>query len=229
MKMARQERLVWIKDILPPIVLRGIRVLRTRLRRDQPAQPVSGAQTASWYDRAYKETESYHRHYTESEYYFLWSVLADRLARREIQRVLDLGCGSGQLAALLYQKKLPAYCGVDFSAQAIELARQACPAYEFRVVDLRHSDLMQTYEYDCVIALEFLEHASFDLEIILQIKAGTRVFASLPNFPYPSHVRYFQDEQVVRQRYQEYFSEFQVDTFLADPLGHAYFLIDAIK
>ena len=53
---------------------------------------------ADWYDEIYRQPHDYQAHYTQSRYYFLWSVIADRLIRSGVRRVLELGCGTGQFA-----------------------------------------------------------------------------------------------------------------------------------
>lgn len=218
----------WLKQILPPFLVKGLRWARRQLGW-QPAAAVGSQQAAEWYDTVYRESDAYRRHYTQAPDYFLWCVVADRLQRLGTRRVLDLGCGAGQVAALLFDRGLPAYLGVDFSPQAIEQARQVCPGYAFRVADVMSSDVLASESYDTLLALEFLEHLENDLQVIEQLRPGVRLLASLPNFPYPSHVRHFSSAEAVRLRYQAYFDQFQVDVFTADAAGHQYFLIEAVR
>jgi hypothetical protein len=77
--------------------------------------------------------------------------------------------------------------------------------------------------------LEFLEHVENDVEIVSRVKPGTRFYGTVPNFPYVSHVRHFLTEEQIRERYQRYFSPFQVDAFLSDPNGTTHYLMDGIK
>src|SRR5262249_48355077 len=56
---------------------------------------------ADWYDRCYTETPTYRDHYTRSSYYPLWTVIVDRVRRDKVKRILEIGCGPGQLAAFL--------------------------------------------------------------------------------------------------------------------------------
>jgi SAM-dependent methyltransferase len=63
---------------------------------------------------------------------FLWRHLGDGLHG---ERVLDLGCGHGWLAALITQRGA-AVLGVDGSAALLQRAREQHPDIEFALVDL---------------------------------------------------------------------------------------------
>lgn len=72
----------------------------------------------------------------------IYAVL-DRLVLREMppgSAILDLCCGTGQLAAVLSEKGY-AVTGVDGSAGMIEIARKNAPGVEFLVQDAREISL----------------------------------------------------------------------------------------
>src|ERR1700730_536745 len=111
-----------VKDFTPPMLLRAARRLRHRPHRELP-QPVAERQPASYYDGVYAASGAYRGPYAESEYYFMWSIVADRLLKANARSALDLGCGPGQFASLLHDRGgLERYCGIDFSAVSIEIA-----------------------------------------------------------------------------------------------------------
>jgi SAM-dependent methyltransferase len=57
-------------------------------------------------------------------------------------RVLDLGCGRGQLGLLLLERgKVTSLCGIDSDARKIDIARGAGPDAEFRVGDLASCEI----------------------------------------------------------------------------------------
>ena len=199
--------------------------------RDHWARPVGRGELrpAGYYDDVYRVSASYRQPYWESRYYFLWSVVADRLVRANVRNILDLGCGPGQFAALLRDKGFERYCGIDFSETSVELAREVCPAFEFAVADLSDPDTLRHREYDCVLALEFLEHVEDDRGILEEIRPGTRVLLTVPNFPDPAHVRYFRRPSAVEARYERLFSDFRIDTFWPDRSGLRYFLLDGTR
>lgn len=215
-----------VHGVLPPILLRGARSVRQRL-----ARPVGRGElrAAAYYDAVYEGSSSYKEPYWESRYYFLWSVVADRLVRANVGHVLDIGCGPGQFASLLRDKGFDRYCGIDFSETSVELAKGMCPTFEFVVADLSDPETLGTREYDCVLALEVLEHVEDDVGILAHIRLGTTVFITVPNFPDPAHVRYFRDAQAVRARYEHLFSNVRVDTFRADGSRMRYFLMEGIR
>jgi SAM-dependent methyltransferase len=193
------------------------------------AQADGSEQGPDWYDQSFDASEHWRSHYSESGYYFLWTVIADRILRAQADAVLDIGCGSGQLASLLRDKGIPRYLGLDFSPKRIAQARKVCPEFEFREVDVFATDILDTYDYDVVLSTEFLEHVERDLDVIAKVRSKKRFIGTVPNFPYVSHVRHFRDANEVSQRYQEYFTDFRVDTFLADPHVRKFFLVEGIK
>ena len=186
-------------------------------------------QSADYYDAVYDASVTYRRPYWDSRYYFLWSVIADRLAAANVKNVLDLGCGPGQFATLLRDKGFTKYSGIDFSQKSIEIARRVCPEFEFTVADLSDPNTLRDREYDCVLALEFLEHVENDVAILDCVNPGTRAVLTVPNFPDPAHVRYFRNAAAVRTRYRHMFSDFRIDTFWPDKSGMRYFLLDGTR
>jgi SAM-dependent methyltransferase len=225
--MDRLEKL--LKNIAPPFVWNIASLLpRSRGRPSMP-EHTAGEKGAEWYDQAFESTELWRLHYSESPYYFLWTVIAERILRARCNAIFDIGCGSGQLACLLRDKGVNQYHGLDFSPKRIERAREVCPQFAFTVGDAYRSDLFATYDYDAVICTEFLEHVEGDLEIIGRIKPSARFHGTVPNFPYVSHVRHFLDAEAVRFRYMRFFDDFRVDSFPANARGKTFYLIEGIK
>jgi cyclopropane fatty-acyl-phospholipid synthase-like methyltransferase len=57
---------------------------------------------ADFYNEAYSHTQEYFIHYTNSRYYFVWTVILDRILRISSDvRVLEIGCGPGGLRSML--------------------------------------------------------------------------------------------------------------------------------
>ncbi len=216
-----------LKEMTPPLVYRGLAGVTHCLRRSLGQARNWGARPAGWYDDIYRSHPEYHKHYTQCLYYPLWSVVADRLIRSGAKRILDLGCGPGQFALLLRDKGVTEYCGLDFSATAIQAAWVLCPAFQFRTADVCQPGVLESLEYDCCLALEFLEHVEKDTEILRRLRRGSRFYATVPNFADTSHVRHFSHMQEIESRYGEYFSECCVDPHRANPEGLMFFLIEA--
>lgn len=119
-----------------------------------------GQKGPEWYDESLENSAHRWCHYSASNYYFLWSVIADRVVRANVESLLDIGCGSGQLACLLRDKGITRYYGFDFSPKRIELAKQVCSEFEFSVQDAFKTDTFTRIDYDAVICTEFLEHSN---------------------------------------------------------------------
>lgn len=217
------------RDLLPPFVVRGARALFPAARGKRAATAPHGEKDPEWYDEHFESAGHWRRHYTESHYFFLWSVIADRMLRAGVGSVLDVGCGPGQVAALLRDKGIQCHWGVDFSAKRIEQARTVCPDFTFIVSDAFQADVFERLPYDAVLATEFLEHVERDLDLVRRVRPGARFHGTVPNFPYVSHVRHFAGVEEVRARYGGQFLDVRVDAFLADPRGKTYFVIEGVK
>lgn len=194
-----------IKSSLPSAVAKQLEIYRNAQREQ------AGEKSADWYDKAFEESDTYDKHYTESRYYPIWTVLIDRVRRRGSAKVLEMGCGTGQLAwALRDYGLLKDYCGFDFSPKRIEFARNQCTNLRFEIADAFQTDLFETTDYDMVITTEFLEHVEGDLEAIDRIKPGVHFLGTVPNYPWHSHVRHFEASEQVMERYSGRLVDFSV-------------------
>jgi SAM-dependent methyltransferase len=98
------------------------------------------------------------------------------------ERVLDVGCGVGQVVGRLRQAGFDAY-GVDVSEPNIVLARQVCP--DCQVYDGRSLPFPDGH-FASAGALNVLEHVeepeAFIRELVRVVEPGGRVVLSSPNF-----------------------------------------------
>jgi hypothetical protein len=66
-----------------------------------------------------------------------------------------------------------------------------------------------------------------------RFRPGKRCLFSVPNFPYPSHVRYFRDAAEVIARYGPFFHNLSVTTFKSPNSGATatdlFFLADGVR
>jgi SAM-dependent methyltransferase len=97
-------------------------------------------------------------------------------------RVLDVGCGAGQVVGRLHEAGFEAY-GVDVSEPNIEKARRFSSRCQF--YDGRHLPFADGY-FASVGALNVLEHVEepeqFIPELVRVVERGGRVLISSPNF-----------------------------------------------
>lgn len=203
--------------------------LMKRFRKSRTAAPQESGK--AYYDEAFSSAQHWQEHYTRSSYYFIWTVLVDRLRRIGSAAVLEIGCGPGQLAAAIQDAGLvKSYVGVDFSDVAVGFARKACPPeFVFRIEDATESSVFETARYDVVISTEFLEHVEKDLEVLGRIRPGARLLATVPNFPYVSHVRHFRDVASVEQRYGPLFRQFSIAAIPGVQPNTCFFLMEGEK
>jgi SAM-dependent methyltransferase len=209
--------------------LRLARALWHRLRRrTEMRDDDSEEKGADWYDHVFSDPSTvYHVHYTESPYYFLWAVMADRMPSSP--SILEIGCGTGQLISFLMERGIANYVGFDFSHQAVAAAKERCPSLEFHVADARGTELLDREDYNVVICTEVLEHIEADLDVLRRIRPGTRCLLTVPSFPYPGHVRCFESTDQVSDRYGPFFGKCAVAEFLKNSSGDRFFLLDGVR
>jgi 2-polyprenyl-3-methyl-5-hydroxy-6-metoxy-1,4-benzoquinol methylase len=140
-------------------------------------------------------------------------VIVDRIRRNGFRHVLDVGCGTGQLAAYLLDHGIDSYFGIDFSAKAVEYARRNAPGGRFVVEDVRVSNVYDQVEHDVLVCTEVLEHVVEDLAVVGRFRPGTRCIFSVPSYSSEGHVRFFSDEAAVADRYGRYFGELEIVAF----------------
>ena len=164
--------------------------------------------SSSLYDESYKSggaAANYHRRYTESFYYPSWQMAMRYLeALDRNTAILEIGCGAGQFASMLFDHGFLNYTGFDYAAEGIALAKKNNPnhAERFFVEDAFQTEFIEQ-DYNLVICFEVLEHVQKDLALLQRIRSGTQMLLSVPNFDDPYHVRYFKNEDEVRERYNK--------------------------
>ena len=119
--------------------------------------------------------------------------------------VVDLGCGTGRFAELIFERMgSDSYYGYDFAPAVIAEASRYCShdGFTFEVADLRvweHGPDLP--DVCCYVLLEVLEHLDDDRDILERIQPGLPVVLSVPNFWSESHVRRFLQPRHVFDRY----------------------------
>jgi SAM-dependent methyltransferase len=214
------------------IVLTAGRALARRLGLRETSESGPGVEKdANWYDRIYADAEGYRKPYYQSAYYFLWMVIGERIRRAGLRRVLEIGCGPGQLAAFLFEQGvIDTYAGLDFSPKAIEMAAARVPRGQFEIGDARTTLLHREFEHDVVVCTEVLEHIEDDFAVLGRFAPGKRCILTVPSFAHPSHVRTFSDEAAVGSRYAQFFDDLEVLRFISPNSAPGYtdlfFLVD---
>jgi 2-polyprenyl-3-methyl-5-hydroxy-6-metoxy-1,4-benzoquinol methylase len=139
----------------------------------------------------------------ESPWLKLYNLAADALPKpwRE-PKIMDLGCGTGRFARLLYNRGYEHYLGIDFSDVRISIAQFYVPQYEFRVQGVLAPETQRLYnDFNTFVILEVLEHINFDVPLLKALPSGANVILSVPNYGADSHVRKFKNLGAVNRRY----------------------------
>lgn len=167
------------------------------------------APEASYYDRIFRTHPHFNQHYSRSRYLPVWEAVIEELSDRA--RILEIGCGTGQFAALLHDRGFREYRGFDFSSSAIARARKTVPDFDFRVADARDPTAYEG-DHDTVVATEVLEHLDDDLAVLRLLAPGTTVHFTVPTKNDPSHVRFFPRVAGVRARYSAHLEDLDLRT-----------------
>jgi len=209
-------------------VMQPIRHMKTRRLIAKGGAPVS------WYDDAYSESaaDAYAVHYSASEYFPVWESICERIPKDA--RILEVGCGPAQFARMLLDKDIPGdYVGFDFSPSAIEMAKKNLPERRVEVGDARTTDLFTSVDYDTVVCTEVLEHIVDDVPVLERIPRGKQVLATVPDFDYVSHVRFFANAGEVRARYGSLFSSLEISEHYhsgdSDGSRGTFFLLNGVR
>lgn len=185
----------------------------------------------TFYDDMYKSggwKGMYHREAQELPVYMInWKAAHQYIIENQIKEVHDLGCGVGHFASLFSQEDEVRYFGYDFSQEAIFRAQQRNAKNAnatFYAVDLKDQFLPTSF----FTAFEFLEHISFDLEVIENIPIGCKILFSVPNYDSEGHVRYFNSVKEIESRYGHLLRlEFMQES--KSPSGKAIFLMKGTR
>ena len=145
---------------------------------------------ASFYDHFFE------RPWPASTYLPIYRWIASKVE----EPVLDVGCGEGSLARILYANGIRQYLGIDFSEVAIRRASDSLPL-SFEVGDARLLDYSRMAGYRTVVLCELLEHIAPDLELLSRVPATCIVLGSLPRGDGWGHVRFFPTMEQVLERY----------------------------
>lgn len=158
---------------------------------------------AEFYDNLYRTKESYSLNVSaqQSPHGVLYNNIVVYLRNIPNARILDVGCGTGQLAELIISSGYNYIKGIDISSVAIELSRKRCPKYEDRFQCVSIEDYDHSDDYNTAIICEVLEHIAEDIAVIDSLKPGTQVVLTVPNYDSASHVRHFDGLLSVIRRY----------------------------
>ena len=153
---------------------------------------------AEFYDVAFHKGK-YLIHYSLTRWYPRFLATAERIKQNE--RILEIGCGTGQLANRLFDEGKRKYKGYDFSKQAIKVCKGLDLApMQFEIGDAYNSDLYA--DYDVFLCCETLEHLQ-DKAVLRNVEKGKKIVISLPDFPADNHLFHINKTEDLILRYEK--------------------------
>jgi len=158
--------------------------------------------SADYYDGIYRQG------YDTSGYRPLYDVVLGLIRQARSPRVLELGCGIGDLGRMIIDEGFP-YRGFDFSAEAIEQCLSLCSDGNFTVGDIYDAGNYRPVDYNTVVALEVLEQEL--------VPPGGRFIASVPDYDDEAHLRLYRDiQRDIVERFRPYLHIVDVATASTD-------------
>lgn len=120
-----------------------------------------------------------------------YEVLVHFLGNLDGKRILDLGCGNGEIAkSLLKNNCFPTeYLGVDIVPKNISEAKKYFSSYnefQFRIADIRKRSSFYSKTWDIILAVDVLEHCENQQEVLnfchQSLLPNGKLFISIPNY-----------------------------------------------
>jgi len=161
------------------------------------------------YNECYANSERYKQHYKDVDYFCVWKCVSDKLSEND--KILDLGCGPGHLAHMLYDKGVKTFVGIDFSSVGIKMARAKVSSYTFIEADLNSVNYDRYSDFKFV-SVEVFEHLKNDIEVIKKLPKNYMIF-SVPNYLCVDHYRTYDNEEFISKYYKNVLEIVNIESF----------------
>ncbi|MBP6882096.1 MAG: class I SAM-dependent methyltransferase [Candidatus Levybacteria bacterium] len=99
------------------------------------------------YFLSHNEDDGWDDHDKYGNFDYLLKVIEKGKTPLSSSRILDVGCGTGDLAGYLSKKGLKEYVGIDIFPMSVDLARMKYPAHEFIVDDFLTHEFKDRFTY----------------------------------------------------------------------------------
>lgn len=158
-------------------------------------------------DKEYIEWKPYSEHYSKQTKYILnifMTALKSIKQQKEPVKIIEIGCGSGLFANMLFDNGYSDYVGIDFSPEAIRLAKKANIQHTEKFICCDAFEYLSNYsgkDNTVFVIFEVLEHINRDIELLNMLPSKSRIIFSVPNFKSFNHIRVFNDLQEIKERY----------------------------
>jgi len=132
-----------------------------------------------------------------------YAVAALLPSPEECPKIVDLGCGVGYFAKILYEKGYSKYLGIDFSDEILKHAMKNAPYYEYKSLNLYAKETGKIFrKHKIFTAIETLEHIEKDIYVLKKLPKKSIIVGSVPSKLSAGHVRCFKGISDVTDRYE---------------------------
>lgn len=158
-------------------------------------------------NKRYVELDEYALHYSKlSEYQIeLYKNILDMVKKFPCNAdICEIGCGSGQIANMLFDNGYRNYIGIDFSSEAIRKAQSTNQVFKDRFICTDAFSYIGTRTFNAqtlFLCFEVLEHIGKDCELLEMLPSGANIIFSVPSFKSFNHLRTFNTISDIENRY----------------------------
>ncbi len=175
------------------------------LSKEYPENEIKNLNSDSYSKKKFKDKKR--------KYYIIIEKLCKQYYPNSIN-VIEVGAGTGRFAKMYISKFKPKnYILYDSSKLMIRRIKKKLKTQNFTKIIIKNKsfkNISELNKYDCVIALEALEHINWDKEFLSSISHGTWVFFSVPRVHAFNHVRAFLTPDSITYRYKDILNIYEI-------------------
>jgi 2-polyprenyl-3-methyl-5-hydroxy-6-metoxy-1,4-benzoquinol methylase len=161
---------------------------------------------STFYSNSIKIKERLDKKY-RSQYYAILKLCRKYYPSTSNNNILEVGAGFGRFAELFIKKFKPNnYTICEFALEAEKtIIKKMEPLKRYTNIHIKIEDMfkLEVSNYNCIFAMEVLEHIRKDIMFLNKINKNSMVFISVPSIHGVSHVRAFLTPDSIQYRYKD--------------------------